>query len=153
MVYPKGKCLKHVYTCRYLLLQLTIYCYTAEWTIKIGDQNGSSRVQIPLRLAWSISVHKSQWCVWQDRIIVAMFQKTNHISLPLCLCSMTIPNLLVNLSGVFEYGQAYVGEQSLLVWAQSNYQIGFYSHKLITPCSSNQSSNWFGIAYIKWTFA
>ena len=26
------------------------------------------------------------------------------------LLSMTIPNLTVNLSGVFEYGQAYVGE-------------------------------------------
>ena len=27
---------------------------------------------------------------------------------------MTIPNLTVNLSGVFEYGQAYVGELSML---------------------------------------
>ena len=25
--------------------------------------------------------------------------------------SMTIPNLTVNLSGVFEYGQAYVGKE------------------------------------------
>lgn len=30
------------------------------------------------------------------------------------LYSMTIPNLTVNLSGVFEYGQAYVGELSML---------------------------------------
>jgi len=54
----------------------------SEWKNKIGDTTISARVQIPLRLGYALTVHKSQ--------------------------GMTIPKLVVNLSETFEYGQGYV---------------------------------------------
>jgi len=53
-----------------------------EWTTTVGHEVVSSRFQVPLKAAWSLSVHKSQ--------------------------GMTIPHLAVNLAGIFEFGQAYV---------------------------------------------
>jgi len=52
------------------------------WEIKTGDSVMASRIQIPLMLAWAISIHKSQ--------------------------GMTIPKLEVDLNRIFEYGQGYV---------------------------------------------
>ncbi|GMI46743.1 hypothetical protein TrCOL_g1689 [Triparma columacea] len=60
----------------------TVVITPKRWENMEGDILNSSRLQLPLRLAWSLSVHKSQ--------------------------GMTIPNLEVSLKGVFEFGQAYV---------------------------------------------
>ncbi|CAN0078682.1 unnamed protein product, partial [Ectocarpus fasciculatus] len=53
-----------------------------EWTVSLGDRSMARRVQLPLRLAWALSVHKSQ--------------------------GMTIAHVMVSTRGMFEFGQAYV---------------------------------------------
>lgn len=54
-----------------------------EWCIENADRNiVASRKQVPLILAWSITIHKSQ--------------------------GRTIPRLVVDMGGVFEEGQCYV---------------------------------------------
>jgi|SRR5215217_814945 len=55
---------------------------TWEWTIRENEQKIGSRVQVPLRLAWAITVHKSQ--------------------------GMTLEKVEVHLGRAFEFGQAYV---------------------------------------------
>ncbi len=53
-----------------------------EWTIEDGGRVLAKIEQVPLRLAWAITIHKSQ--------------------------GMSLDAALIDLSGVFEYGQGYV---------------------------------------------
>ena len=64
------------------VLQVTRAVYPEEWTVEEGGRSIASRTQVPLKLAWAISIHKSQ--------------------------GMTISSLEVELASCFEAGQAYV---------------------------------------------
>lgn len=60
----------------------TITAEPAEWIIEQDGRELAKIIQVPLRLAWAITVHKSQ--------------------------GMTLDAAVMDLSGTFEYGQGYV---------------------------------------------
>jgi ATP-dependent DNA helicase PIF1 len=60
----------------------TIEVEPAEWTIQDGNKILARITQVPLRLAWAITVHKSQ--------------------------GMSLDSAIIDLSRAFEYGQGYV---------------------------------------------
>ena len=61
---------------------MTLEVEPAEWSIQDGNKILARITQVPLRLAWAITVHKSQ--------------------------GMTLDAACVDLSKTFEYGQGYV---------------------------------------------
>jgi hypothetical protein len=60
----------------------TVEASPADWSVEEGGKIRAKVTQIPLRLAWAITVHKSQ--------------------------GMSLDAAVVDLSGVFEHGQGYV---------------------------------------------
>jgi ATP-dependent exoDNAse (exonuclease V) alpha subunit len=61
---------------------LTVVVSPVEWAIEENGKIRASITQVPLRLAWAITVHKSQ--------------------------GMSLDEAIMDLSQVFEYGQGYV---------------------------------------------
>ncbi len=59
-----------------------IVAYPREWAIEEGDEIMAKISQIPLRLAWAITVHKSQ--------------------------GMSLDEVVIDLRGAFDYGMGYV---------------------------------------------
>lgn len=76
-----------------------------KWIVKTPSGQFVSRQQIPLKLAWAFSIHKSQ-------VIQHIKYKNNHVScyinLFLFLQGLTLDCVEISLGRVFEAGQAYV---------------------------------------------
>ena len=81
------------------------------WQIEVGGEVKASRRQVPLTLAWALSIHKSQglYTISCDVSLILSLSLSLSLSVCVCVCKgMTINRVEMRLANVFEYGQAYV---------------------------------------------
>ncbi len=104
-----------------LVCHLSTRVITPEvFTVEVGGSIKASRKQVPLALAWALSIHKSQGFFYNDHYILSTSllyclvfvtastfccSANSHV---LIVLGMTISKVEMDLGNVFEYGQAYV---------------------------------------------
>lgn len=77
-----------------------------KWVVKTPSGQFVSRQQVPLKLAWAFSIHKSQ-VIQLFNINISIKRKTT-LNQFICLQGLTLDCVEISLGKVFEAGQAYV---------------------------------------------
>ncbi len=80
----------------------TVFTKPAEWKVNEDETVKAGIEQVPLRLAWAITVHKSQ--------------------------GMSLDAAVMDLSHAFEYGQGYVGCRVSVPWPACTFWAGTSGH-------------------------